>query len=136
MTTIKDLRKTIDAAYKHLNIGGILLIVAHMRDNFKENNFAYTGKSKDTKVTIFENNYITGNNSYEATIVYLVRRKKKLKIYTDIHTIGLFDLKTWTAILKDRGFKSKKINLNNMYDRFMLNDGEYPQLLFICRKTK
>ena len=136
MTTIKDLRKAINTAYWHLNTGGILMIVAHIRDNFKENNFIYTGSKKDIKITIFENNYITNKQNYEATIIYLIRRKNKLKIYTDKHTIGLFNLDTWNKLLKERGFNTKKIKAKNTYDRFMLKDGAYPRVVFICRKIK
>lgn len=136
MTTVKDLYKTINTAYRHLNTGGILLIVAHMRDNFKENNFVYTGSKKDIKITIFENNCITNKTKYEATFVYLIRRKNKLEIYTDKHTIGLFNLTTWKKLLKEKGFSLKKINAENTYDRFMLRDVDYPQVMFICRKIR
>ena len=43
MTTVTDLRKAITTGYKHLKAGGILLIVAHVRDSFNENNFVYSG---------------------------------------------------------------------------------------------
>ena len=136
MTTERDLRRAINTAYRHLNTGGILLIVASMRDNFKENNFVYTGSKKDIKITVFENNCITTKTSYEATLVYLVRRKNKLEIYADKHTIGLFNLITWKKLLKEKGFSLKKINAENTYDRFMLKDGDYPQVMFVCRKMK
>lgn len=136
MTNLKDLSKAINTAYLHLNNGGILLIVAHIRDNFRENNFVYTGKKKDINITIFENNYITNKTTYEATLVYLIRRKKQLDIYTDKHTIGLFSLTSWNRILKENCFSIKKINSENTYERFMLRDGDYPQVMFICRKTK
>lgn len=48
-----------------------------MRDNFKENNFAYTGNKNGIDITVFENNHITGIARYEATITYLIRRNKK-----------------------------------------------------------
>ena len=136
MTTVKDLYKAINTAYRHLNAGGILLIVAHMRDNFKENNFVYTGSKKDIKITIFENNCITNKTNFEATFVYLIRRKNKLEIYTDKHTIGLFNLTTWKKLFKEKGFSLKKINAENTYDRFMLKDVDYPQVMFICRKIR
>ena len=136
MTTEKDLRRAINTAYMHLNTGGILLIVASIRDNLKENNFVYTGSKKGIKITIFENNCITSKTNYEATLVYLIRRKNKLEIYTDKHTIGLFNLITWEKLLKEKGFILKKINAENTYDRFMLKDGDYPQVMFICRKIK
>ena len=136
MTTERDLRRAINTAYRHLNTGGILLIVVSIRDNFKENNFIYTGSKKDIEITVFENNCITSKTNYEATLVYLVRRKNKLEIYTDKHTIGLFNLLTWEKLLKGKGFSLKKINVENIYDRFMLKDGDYPQMMFICRKIK
>lgn len=136
MTTEKDLRRAINTAYRHLNTGGIILIVANIRDNFKENNFVYTGSKKDIKITVFENNCITSKTNYEATFVYLICRKSKLEIYTDKHTIGLFNLITWEKLLKERGFSLKKISAENTYDRFMLKDGDYPQVMFICRKIE
>jgi ubiquinone/menaquinone biosynthesis C-methylase UbiE len=136
ITTLKDLRKTINTAYSHLNIGGILLIVAHIRDNFNENNFVYTGKLKGVEITIFENNYIINKTNYEATIVYLIRRKGKLEIYTDRHKLGLFNSKEWLALLKRKHFSIKKTNLDHMYDRFMPENGKYPQIMFACRKIK
>jgi SAM-dependent methyltransferase len=134
MTTIKDLRKAIKTAYSHLNTCSILLIIAHIRDIFKENNFIYTGSKKDIKITIFENNCIINKTSYEATIVYLIRHKKTLEIYTDKHTIGLFNLSTWNKLLKENNLSIKKIDVINTYDRFMLKNSEYPQVMFICKK--
>jgi len=107
-----------------------------MRDNFNENNFIYTGSKKNIKITIFENNCITSKTNYEATLVYLIRCNKKLKIYTDKHTIGIFNLTTWNKLLKEIGFTIKKVDVKNTYDRFMLEDGDYPQVMFICRKIK
>ncbi len=136
MTSVKDLRKTINTAYSHLNMDGILLIVAHMRENFKENNFVYTGSKNNIDITIFENNFITNKTNYEATIIYLIRCKKKLKIFTDVHTLGLFHSTIWDTLLKKTGFSIKKFNAENIYDHFIFKDGEYPQIMFICKKLK
>ena len=134
MTTEEDLAKTFQTAYNHLNIGGILLIVAHMQEEFKENNFVYSGSKDDIHITIFENNFITSKTTYESTIVYLIRRNKKLETFTDIHNIGLFDSITWHKILKKNRFEIKIIDAPNIYERFMLEDGDYPQVVFICKK--
>ncbi len=136
MTTVKDLLKAINVAYNHLNIGGILLIVAHMRENFMENNFVYTGSKNNTKITIFENNYITNKTDYEATILYLIRRNKQLETYIDKHTIGLFNSIIWNKLLKEKGFNIKKVRVANIYERFMLQNGNYPQIMLICRKLR
>jgi len=136
MTSVQDLRKTINTAYSHLKIDGILLIVAHMRENFKENNFVYTGSKNDIDITIFENNFITNKTNYEATIIYLIRCKKKLQIFTDVHTLGLFNSSIWDNLLKKTGFSIKKFNAENIYDNYILQDGEYPQIMFVCKKLK
>ncbi len=136
MTTVRDLNKTINTAYRYLHIGGVLLIVTHLRDSFNENNFVYTGNNKIKNITIFENNHIINKSNYEATIIYLIRHKNNLKIYTDIHTIGLFTLDTWKKLLKEIGFNIKIVKAENIYERFLLNDGDYPQQIFICKKSK
>ena len=134
MTTVKDLRKAINTAYIHLHVGSILLIVAHMREDFKENNFLYSGRKNDIEITVFENNCIINKTNYEATIIYLIRRKKKLEIITDVHTIGLFDSEIWDRILGEYKVSVKKIKAEKVYEQYMLKDGEYPQIIFICKK--
>jgi hypothetical protein len=117
-------------------LSGVLIIVAHISEQFKENNFAYTGSNGDTVVTIFENNYVSKINrtTYEATFVYLIRQKDKLKIYTDCHTLGLFTLATWITLLNDFGLKVRQMSIDHSYDRFILGEGQYPLMVFICSK--
>ena len=136
MKTKTDLEKLIRTADKHLNPGGVLLIVAHPKETFKENNFVYTGKKGDIEVTVFENNYIPPENDsiYEATIIYLIRSKGKLDTHIEIHTLGLFDRKSWFSLLEEENFKIKDENEQHFYDRYMLEEGEYPLHLFICIK--
>ncbi len=136
MTTIEDLRAAIDTACNHLKSGGVLVIVAYTSDAFRENNFAYTGSTEDTAVTIFENNYLAKatRTSYEATLVYLIRQKGKLRIYTDCHTLGLFSLTTWISLLNEAGFEVKQTRLDHSYDRYILGEGEYSLVVFICNK--
>jgi len=137
MKTEEELRKVIVTANKHLKPGGVLLIVAHPKETFKENNFVYTGEKGDIEITIFENNYITRKNDsiYEATIIYLIRNKGKLETYTDIHTLGLFYKKTWISLLEEEGFKIKETKEQRFYDKYMLEEGDYPLHIFICVKA-
>jgi SAM-dependent methyltransferase len=136
MVTVKDLKRAIFSAYKHLKPGGVLLIVAHIKEEFMENNFLYTGSQKDIEITVFENNYITdpAGTKYEATIIHLIRKKGKLEIYSDCHTIGLFKLDIWLGILKEFGFEVKQIKMEYSYDRFILGEGKYPLVIFACTK--
>jgi len=136
MKTKDDLKKVIINANKHLNPGGVLFIVAHPKETFRENNFVYTGKKGDIEVTVFENNYITPENDsiYEATIIYLIRNKGKLDTHIDIHTLGLFYKETWYSLLKAESFEVKETKEEHFYDRHLLEEGEYPSHIFVCIK--
>lgn len=54
MTIVENLRKVIITVYKHLKPDEVLLIVANIRKEFKENNFVYTGSKGDVEITVFE----------------------------------------------------------------------------------
>lgn len=137
MTTKDDLRKTISAATAHLRPGGILLIVAHLKEEFQENNFAYAASENDIDINVFENNYILKprGDIYEATIVYLVRRAGELKIYNDRHLLGLFTTDLWMELLSEQGLEVKRFSLNELYDPYILGEGEYHLTMFVCLKT-
>jgi len=137
MTTEEDLRKAIETAGSHLKPGGVLLITAHLREEFQENNFVYTGSNDDVSVTVFENNTITGplKEKYEAVIVYLIRRNGELTIHHDRHVIGLFSGQTWNMLFEGAGLKVQRIPMNGLYDRYIMGEGEYPLTVFICRKS-
>ena len=137
MTTKEDLKRAIATANKHLKPGGVLLIMANIKETFKSNNFVYTGKKGDIEITIFENDYIPHDNHsiYEATIIYLIRDKGKLKTYTDVHTLGLFDKKTWFFLLKEKGFEVKETKKEHFYDEYILEEGQYPLHIFVCIKN-
>ncbi len=133
MATLPDLRKAIDTACRHLMPGGVLLIVAKTREEFQENNFCYTGAKDDIEITVFENNYIPRQNpsTYEATLVYLIRRQDDLSIYTDIHRLGLFSRAEWITLVENAGLTVKQTRLDGIYDPFILGRGEYPMRVFI-----
>ncbi|MBN2266051.1 MAG: class I SAM-dependent methyltransferase, partial [Candidatus Aminicenantes bacterium] len=59
MTTAGDLAKAVATASAHLEPGGRLLIVAHLKEQFRENNFVYEGRGRGVRVTVFENNTVT-----------------------------------------------------------------------------
>jgi SAM-dependent methyltransferase len=138
MTTVEDLRKAIQTADKHLKPGGALFIVAHIREEFKENNFVYTGSKGDIEITLFENNYIPdpAGTTYEATVVFLIRQKGKLEIHSDTDTIGLFKLPVWLGLLKETGLMVEQMKLEHTYDAYLLGEGEYPLLMFVCTKPQ
>lgn len=136
MTTMKDLKKAIITAYKHLKPGGVLLIVANIKEEFTENNFVYSGSKGDVKITVFENNYLPDPNgtTYEVTLIYLIRRKGKLEIHTESYIVGLFKLGTWLDLLKEVGFEVKQMKLEHSYDRFIFGEGKFILTMFVCNK--
>jgi SAM-dependent methyltransferase len=136
MVIANDLKRAIYTSHRHLKPGGVLLIVAHIKEEFKENNFLYTGSKEDVEITVFENNYIANPSgaTYEATIIYLIRQKGKLEIHSDKHIIGLFKLEEWLNLIKGFEFQVKQIKMEHSYDRFILREGQYPLMIFVCTK--
>jgi hypothetical protein len=137
MRTEDELLSALITAQKHLKPGGVFLVVANVAERFSHNNFVYTGSRDDIEITLFENNYVPTypERSYEATLVYLIRRKGKLEIYKDCHILGLFKLETWLDLLKRAGFDIiNQINMDHGYDQYIAGEGKYPRLMFVCRK--
>lgn len=136
MTTIDDVRRVIRQAASHLNPGGVLLIVTHTREEFRENNFAYTGEGPDVHITLLENNYRVSEETYEAVLVYLIRRNGQLTVETDVHICGLFAHQQWLDLFAETGLSTPTEKRHDRaYDRFVLNDGTYPLTVFLCRNT-
>jgi len=136
MTTLRELRRAVGTANRHLKPGGVLLAVALVKEDFRENNFVYSGTQGDVKVTIFENNDAAGRNrtAYEATVVYLVRRRGRLKVFTERHAQGLFPLAAWISLFHGAGLAVRQSKPERAYDCFLRGDGQYLLRTFICRK--
>jgi SAM-dependent methyltransferase len=136
MSSFAELRMAIGTAVAHLKPGGILLVVGKTREIFRDNNFAYTGEREDLHVTVLENNYVNRYrpDTYEATLVYLVRRRGDLTIHTERHVLGLFPQEAWESVFEEAGLTMQETDLHGVYDRYLLGDGEYPLKVFIGRK--
>jgi ubiquinone/menaquinone biosynthesis C-methylase UbiE len=137
MATLDDLRQAIQTAARHLKTGGVLLVVAKTEETFQDNNFAYTGEKDGVHVTLLENNYINPfrPNTYNATFVYLIRRRGELTVHTDHHVLGLFAQATWESLFDAQGFSMQQTTLDGIYDKYLLGDGAYPLTIFLGRKT-
>lgn len=134
MTTLQDLQKAIKNAACHLKTGGILLVVASMKEDFKENNFAYSGEKDNVHVTVFESNYIVDENTYESVFICLIRNHGELNVYHEVHTLGLFSYDQWMAILKGYQLQVDEINMDHLYDQYLLENGAYKLKLFLGTK--
>lgn len=114
----------------HLKPEGVFLVVTHLKEDFRKNNFVYTGKREDIHITLFENNYIVSENTYEASLIYLIRQGGKLNIYHEIHTLGLFSYDTWMDIFRENHLEVSEINMDYLYDKYLLGEGQYRLKVF------
>ncbi len=131
MSTLEDLKQTLKNATSHLKTGGVLLVVAHTKEEFSENNFVYTGSKDNIHITLFENNHIISDSTYEATMIYLIRKGADISIHHEIHTLGLFPYEQWLSIFKECQLKVEEINTDHLYDDYLLEEGEYKLKVFI-----
>jgi len=133
MTTVEDLKQAINNAVSHLKPGGKLLVVCKTAESFKENNFVYTGEKDGIHITLFENNHrlINQPEIYEAALCYMIREGDDLSFHTEKQTLGLFPLATWEQILTDAGLSIKTESLDDLYDDYVMEDGEYKLTVFV-----
>jgi len=131
MTTLEDLSAALSSAAAHLNRNGVLLVVAHTKEEFRNNNFAYTGEADNTHITVLENNHIVSDSAYEATIVYLIRQGSRLEIQHEVHTLGLFSYDEWMRTFDRLHLKVEQMNLDYLYDKYLLEEGAYKLKVFV-----
>lgn len=131
MITLEDLSAALKNATAHMKPDGILLVVAHTKEEFRNNNFVYTGEDESIHITVLENNHIVSDSTYESTMVYLIRQDGELSIEHEVHTLGLFSYDQWMAIFRKLQLKVDEINLNHLYDKYLLEEGEYKLKVFI-----
>jgi len=112
MATRADVRSAFVAAWRHLNPGGVMIVNPDdTKETFVQNRTIATpavGKAKtgNVEVVFVENSYDPNpeDDHYEVTMVYLIREDGKLRIETDLHILGLFDLQVWRETLIEVGF--------------------------------
>jgi ubiquinone/menaquinone biosynthesis C-methylase UbiE len=137
MKTDDELFVCLEMAEKHLKTGGVLLIAAKTKETFRNNNFVYSGEKDGIHVTLFENNHIIEEkpNTYEATLLYLIREAGELTIHTERHVLGIFPLAFWQKAFGGLNLSFEQRTINSVYDKFVMGDGEYPVSLFIAVKS-
>lgn len=118
MCSLEDLRATFDAAWRHLNPGGVMVVTPdETKETFVQNNSCATtgapvmaqdadSASSSIEVVFVENNYDPDplDSTYETTMIYLIREGSRLRVETDRHVMGLFASKAWREALTEAGF--------------------------------
>lgn len=109
LVTEAEIRSTMTTAWHHLKPGGVFFtLVEQLREKFVQNKTVCTTHQKDNIDIAFIENYYdpnSGDTTFEAVMVYMIRKNGKLAIETDPHLCGLFDLKTWERLLEETGFE-------------------------------
>jgi SAM-dependent methyltransferase len=135
MASRADLSAAFQAAFRHLNPGGVMVTGPDVTtETFLQNHTVATpaiDKAKpDTLDVIFiENLYDPdpADEHYEATMLYLIRENGMLRIETDRHTLGLFSLDTWRQTLSEAGFVAHE-------GKYADDENEYA--IFACIKPR
>jgi SAM-dependent methyltransferase len=112
MTNQKDLYAVFQTAYRNLEPGGVMIVIAeNLREHFQQNGTSIhharaKAKPKDLEIVIVENTFDPDqtDESFETTFVYIIRDKGRLRVETDRHICGLFSLEEWEAAIYRAGF--------------------------------
>jgi hypothetical protein len=113
LTTGPDLKKAFLTAYRHLNPGGIFIVpVEYSKENFQPNKTeTVTQAKRGVKITYIETNRdpVRNDNKFDVILDFLIWKDNKLIKRWDRIACGLFGLATWVKLLKEAGFKVKKL---------------------------
>jgi SAM-dependent methyltransferase len=132
MQTRDELRAAFESAGRHLKPGGVIVTRAeNTKESFVQNKtYVSHAGDKDVDVTIIENYYDPdpADETFEGTMVFLIREAGKLRIEHDRHVVGIFPLKVWREVLTDLGFE--------IFEQVRPHgeDGSRPLQTFVCRK--
>lgn len=108
-----DLAAVFQTAFEHLRPGGVLIVGPDfVKETFQQNLTTVSEadgpeKPANLEVTFVENDYDPdpADDTYEFTLIYVIRENGVLRIETDHSVDGLFSLDTWRTMLSDAGFK-------------------------------
>lgn len=112
MTRRADLEAVFRTAHLHLEPGGALLVTPDVtRESFVQNRTTVaqaeaSASPAGVEVVFVENVFDPdpADESFEFTLVYLIRERGILRIETDGCELGLFSIDAWRAALADSGF--------------------------------
>ena len=112
MTCRADLAAVFATAGRHLRPGGVMVVSPdETKETFHQNRVRVSEAEASVKpanvdVVFIENDYDPDprDDTYEGTIVYLIREHGRLRTEVDTHLLGLFALETWRQCLREAGF--------------------------------
>ncbi len=113
ISDLSDLTAVFRTAFEHLRPGGVMVIGPDfVKETFRQNCSRVSvadspDKPDNLEVTFVENDYDPDptDDTYEFTLIYLIRENGVLRIETDRSEDGLFSLDTWRTTLREAGFE-------------------------------
>ena len=113
MSTKADLLSAFLSTFRHVRPGGVVITYPdHIKETFVQNQTKVSrakapSKPANLDVIFIENSYDPDpdDDSYEFTLVYLIREDGRLRIEHDLHVGGVFALDVWRESLRTVGFE-------------------------------
>jgi len=113
MASRSELAAAFQVAYQHLGPGGVMVVSPDdTTETFEQNRTRVSHAESRTKpdnidVVFVENSHDPDptDETYEGTMVYLIREDGNLRVETDRHILGLFPLEVWRETLRETGFE-------------------------------
>ena len=119
MKSEEDLRGTFETASAHLKRGGIFLTAPdYFKETFKDPMVRHNTQSDGNLILThleYEYDPDPDDSTNDMILFYLIREGKTLRIEQDVHTLGLFPIKTWLTLMTQAGFTVEKRD-NSIHD--------------------
>jgi hypothetical protein len=120
MTTVEDLRATIETASRHLRPGGVAIFIPDdVKDTFKESTKCGGHTADDDRALRFLE-WAYDPDPGDTTIVVefalmLREHGKPTRVEHDLHIAGLFDRATWRRLMRDAGLALVNPDVHDPY---------------------
>jgi SAM-dependent methyltransferase len=125
MTTLSDLRKTIESAFVHCRPGGAALFAPdHVRENFRPGTDHGGSDVEHRGLRYLEWTWDPNpaDSTYIVDYAYMLRESDgAIRVEHDRHIEGLFGRSEWLQVLADAGFQPRNIP----FDHSELEPGSY-----------
>jgi SAM-dependent methyltransferase len=127
----RRLRRAFNAAYEHLKGGGPFIFdVGFTTGDFRNHTEVTERREGGLELTLVDNACKVDSGHVESTLIFLIRRGKRLKIELDKHIQALLDVERTRPILKRMGFKVHLYDLGYTERKFIKKG----KLIFVCLK--
>jgi SAM-dependent methyltransferase len=112
LTSEEDLRNTIKTAAIHLEPRGVFVIAPEWyKETYKQAAIYHVTRNQNGRSLTFIQYEIDPDKSdttMQCLMLYLITENGKLRVEQDLHTTGIFSMKTWDKLLTEAGFQIER----------------------------